>query len=164
MQTSNIGGHGRRRGDNLNRYTSVLTNTFRPSAWWKWDEYSTLQLHYCDYCSIQYSMGGDGPIGQSIQLPGANHPNFYSQHIYRASVIASKNLLLYLIWILASLKYIMIYIQFYIVTSLQGLARYRVHKTATWDRFLNIIKKAWNHSDGVFWSSLYSYGSNQAGG
>ena len=31
-----------------------------------------------------------------------------------------------------------------------GLARYRVHTTATWDQFWNIIEKVKNHSDGVF--------------
>ena len=31
-----------------------------------------------------------------------------------------------------------------------GLARYRVHTTATWDQFCNIIKKVRNHSDGMF--------------
>ena len=30
-----------------------------------------------------------------------------------------------------------------------GLARYRVHTTATWDQFWNIIKMVRNHSDGV---------------
>ena len=34
--------------------------------------------------------------------------------------------------------------------SIRGLARYRVHTTATWDQFCNIIKKVRNHSDGVF--------------
>ena len=33
--------------------------------------------------------------------------------------------------------------------SLGGLARYRVHTTATWDQFWNIIKKVRNYSDGV---------------
>ena len=34
--------------------------------------------------------------------------------------------------------------------SIRGLARYRVHTTATWDQFWNIIKRVRNHSDGVF--------------
>ena len=38
----------------------------------------------------------------------------------------------------------------FIIFSLWGLARYRVHTTATWDKFWNIIKKVRNHSDGVF--------------
>ena len=36
------------------------------------------------------------------------------------------------------------------VKRVRGLARYRVHTTATWDQFCNIIKKVRNHSDGMF--------------
>ena len=51
-------------------------------------------------------------------------------------------------------------------TCLRGLARYRVHTTATWDQFWNIIKMVRNHSDGVSlvspWLIEYrSYKKNQ---
>ena len=37
-----------------------------------------------------------------------------------------------------------------LILAVWGLARYRVHTTATWDQFCNIIKNIRNHSDGMF--------------